>query len=128
MAVLAGIALKVGIDDHRLGFLKRANHLSDEGAPDHLRVICSRVRWRILNGGGGGWGVRGQLPDDRRMNTLESRGKGDQHRRWLRPIYRWQKKRLLDQARKGQGACCSSSMAAMIFGVANPGDLTEYEH
>ncbi|MCT0246498.1 MULTISPECIES: SulP family inorganic anion transporter [Synechococcaceae] len=115
MAVLAGIALKVGIDIIDWGFLKRAHHLSMKGALIMYGVILLTVLVDLMVAVGVGVFVANFLTIER-MNTLESQGvkaistgDGDTDLSVA-------EKRLLDQA-KGKVLLFQLN-GAMIFGVA----------
>ncbi len=115
MAVLAGIALKVGIDIIDWGFLKRAHQLSLKGALIMYGVILLTVLVDLMVAVGIGVFVANFLTIER-MNELESRGvkaistgDGDTDL----PV---SEKRLLDLA---QGKVLLFQLnGAMIFGVA----------
>lgn len=115
MAVLAGIALKVGIDIIDWGFLRRAHLLSVKGALIMYGVILLTVLVDLMVAVGVGVFVANFLTIER-MNTLESQGvkaistgDGDTDLSVA-------EKRLLDQA-KGKVLLFQLN-GAMIFGVA----------
>ncbi len=115
MAVLAGIALKVGIDIIDWGFLKRAHLLSVKGAAIMYGVILLTVLVDLMVAVGIGVFVANFLTIER-MNALQSRGvkaisTGDGELD-LTP----EEKLLLDQ---GEGKVLLFQLnGAMIFGVA----------
>jgi SulP family sulfate permease len=115
MAVLAGIALKVGIDIIDWGFLKRAHLLSVKGAAIMYGVILLTVLVDLMVAVGIGVFVANFLTIER-MNALQSKGvkaisTGDGELD-LTP----EEKLLLDQ---GEGKVLLFQLnGAMIFGVA----------
>lgn len=115
MAVLAGIALKVGIDIIDWSFLKRAHRLSIKGAVIMYGVILLTVLVDLMVAVGVGVFVANFLTIER-MNALESKGvkaisTGDDDLD-LTP----EERDLLDQ---GEGQVLLFQLnGAMIFGVA----------